>query len=400
MPEPSIDTAALHIDFSNTEIAFAHQSDAEIQKAFWLFKMMNNPNLVNFGGPVMNTALKLHLPIKWAIKATIFKQFCGGENIEQCTETISDLGKYHVGAILDYSVEGEKNEKAFDATCLETIATIKKAASQTNIPFSVFKVTGLAPFSLLEKKQTGQAFTADEAAKWESVHDRVNRICATAAEMQVRIFFDAEETWIQDTIDSLCYEMMAKYNRTMPIVYNTYQIYRKASLQNLKDSIGTANEQGYYFGAKLVRGAYLEKERNRAAQMGYPDPMQPTKSATDADYDAALLYCLDHLEHVSICAGTHNENSSKLLAGEMVKRGIDRGDERIYFSQLLGMSDNISFTLAKLGFNVAKYVPYGPVASVMPYLLRRAKENTSIAGQSSREFNLIGKEMQRRKKTA
>jgi proline dehydrogenase len=353
--------------------------------------------LVNFGTPFLTAALNLHLPIKWAIMGTIFKQFCGGENIEQCTVTIKELGKSHVGAILDYSVEGEKNEKAFDATCEETIATIRKAAAQPNIPFSVFKVTGLAPFALLEKKQAGTAFTTEENAAWDRVYDRVNRICAMAAEMQVRIFFDGEETWIQDTIDSLCYEMMDKYNKLMPIVFNTYQIYRWAALPNLKTAVQVAQEKGYFFGAKLVRGAYMEKERERAAIMGYKDPIQPNKQATDADYDAAMLFCLDHLQLVSFCAGTHNENSSKLLANEMLSRGIDKSDERIYFSQLLGMSDNISFTLAQLGFNVAKYVPYGPVASVMPYLVRRARENTSIAGQSSREFNMIEKEMDRRK---
>jgi proline dehydrogenase len=396
MPTPETNFALPTIDFSNTEIAFAHKSNAEIKKAYWLFKLMNNTKLVNFGTPFLTAALSLHLPIKWAIKGTIFKQFCGGENIEQCTITIKELGKYHVGAILDYSVEGEKNEKAFDATCEETIATIRKAAAQPNIPFSVFKVTGLAPFSLLEKKQAGTPLNDEEKAAWDRVYDRVNRICAMAAEMQVRIFFDGEETWIQETIDSLCYEMMEKYNGLMPIVFNTYQIYRWEALPNLKVAVKVAEEKGYFFGAKLVRGAYMEKERARAQAMGYKDPIQPNKQATDSDYDAAMLFCLDHLHFVSFCAGTHNENSSKLLAMEMLKRGIDKGDERIYFSQLLGMSDNISFTLAKLGFNVAKYVPYGPVASVMPYLVRRARENTSIAGQSSREFNLIEKELERR----
>lgn len=397
MPTQEIKSTSQQIDFSNTEIAFAHKSNAEMRQAYWLFKLMNNTKLVNFGTPFLTAALKLHLPIKWAIKGTIFKQFCGGENIEQCTITIKELGKSHVGAILDYSVEGEKNEKAFDATCEETIATIRKAAAQPNIPFSVFKVTGLAPFALLEKKQAGTTFTAEENAAWDKVYDRVNRICAMAAEMQVRIFFDGEETWIQDTIDTLCYEMMDKYNKLMPIVFNTYQIYRWEAILNLKAAVNIAKEKGYYFGAKLVRGAYMEKERARAEAMGYKDPIQPNKQSTDADYDAAMLFCLDHLQFVSFCAGTHNENSSKLLANEMISRGIDKSDERIYFSQLLGMSDNISFTLAKLGFNVAKYVPYGPVASVMPYLVRRARENTSIAGQSSREFNLIEKEMERRK---
>jgi len=388
---------AASIDFSDTAIAFAHKSNSDIKRTWWLFNMMNNPSLVNTGSKLLSVSLALHLPIKWAIKATVFRQFCGGENIAKCQQTINALGKSHIGAILDYSVEGEKTDKAFDATTEETIATIRTAASHKHIPFSVFKVTGIAPFALLVKIQSGEALSEAEKLSWTKVQERVTRICAMAAEYQVRIFFDGEETWIQKTIDDLCYANMRQFNRIMPIVYNTYQIYRKAALPNMIQAIQEAKDQGYYFGAKLVRGAYMEKERKRAADLRYEDPIQVNKEATDADYNKAMLYCLDHLDFVSICAGTHNEESSKLLALEMEKRNIPNDDERIYFSQLLGMSDNISFVLAARGYNVAKYVPYGPVASVMPYLLRRANENTSIAGQSSREFLLINREVERRK---
>lgn len=401
MAEPILsNSAALRaadIDFSDTAKAFAHKTNGEMQRTYWLFKLMNNPGLVKTGGNLLNWALSWHMPVGWAVKATVFKQFCGGEDIEQCKATIKTLGKYHVGAILDYSVEGEKTDKVFDKTCEEIIETIHTASQVKNIPFSVFKVTGVGNFDLLAKIHAKEPLTTEEEKAWQRVKDRVNRICQTAADRQVRIFFDGEETWIQDTIDQLCYDNMARYNRLMPIVYNTYQMYRRAALDNLKRDITTAQANGYYFGAKIVRGAYMEKERARAEKFGYPDPIQPDKNASDRDYDAAVSYCLEHLDIVSICAGTHNENSCKLLALEMEKRGIAIDDERIYFSQLLGMSDNISFVLAQRGYNVAKYVPYGPVAAVMPYLLRRAQENTSIAGQSSREFLLIAKEMQRRK---
>jgi proline dehydrogenase len=389
--------SASSIDFTDTAIAFAHLSNTDMQRTFWLFKMMNNPTMVRYGSALMSASLKLHLPIKWAIKATVFRQFCGGEDIKRCQQTIDALGKSHIGAILDYSVEGEKTEKAFNTTAEEIIDTIRTAASHKHIPFSVFKVTGIAAFSLLEKIQAKSTLSDQERTDWEKAQERVNRICAAAADMQVRIFFDGEETWIQDTIDNLCYTNMERYNKLMPIVYNTYQMYRHESLANMKAAIAKAHSQGYFFGAKIVRGAYMEKERKRAADLGYTDPIQPNKDATDKDYNAAMLFSLDHIEHVSICAGTHNENSSKLLALEMEKRGIAHDDERIYFSQLLGMSDNISYVLAARGYNVAKYVPYGPVASVMPYLLRRANENTSIAGQSSREFLLVDREMKRRK---
>ena len=390
-------TEVSSLSFDDLSVAFASKSDAQLRKTYWLFAAMNNQSLMKLGTSSMNTALKWHLPISGLIKATIFGQFCGGETIEECEATLNDLGKYNIGTILDYSVEGEKTEAGFDATMHETIATVEKAAKAKHIPFSVFKITGLASFDLLAKMQTKEAKSNDDLQAFERVKARIEAICQRAHDLNVRIFIDAEESWIQDTIDQLTYAMMERFNKKQPIVYNTYQFYRWATLPALQQAVFEAKSKGYQLGAKLVRGAYMEKERARAKANGYADPIQPSKEASDKDFDAAMLFCLEHLETVAFCAGTHNENSSLLLAQEMNKRGIQPNNQRIWFAQLLGMSDNISYNLANAGYNVAKYVPYGPVASVMPYLIRRAQENTSIAGQSSREYMLINREMERRK---
>ena len=384
------------LNFSDTSIAFASKSGTELNRAWWLFKAMNSRFLVQFGSPLLAAALRWGLPVKGLIKSTIFKQFCGGETIEECTKTVAELGRWNVGTILDFSAEGEKTEKGFDAAAAEIMATVEKAAVTEHIPFTVFKFTGLARFTLLEKIQSGQTLTAEETAEFARAESRMERICTRAAQLNVRILIDGEETWIQDVIDRLCYRMMQNCNKQTCIVYNTYQLYRKAALPNLKKAFADASANGYFLGAKPVRGAYMEKERTRAGRLNYPDPIQNTKADSDADYNAALLFCLDNIERISLVAGTHNEESSYLLAAEMKKRNIAPSDTRIYFSQLLGMSDNISFSLAKAGYNVAKYVPYGPVGLVMPYLMRRASENTSISGQSSREFNLIDREKKRR----
>lgn len=384
--------------FDDTAHAFAAHSDSEMRKIWWLFAAMNQPWLVKTGSPILGAALQAGLPIKGLIKNTIYQHFCGGESIADSVKTVQALGKYNIGTILDYSVEGEKTEAGFDETAKEIIASIRKAAVAAHIPFTVFKVTGLARFALLEKIQAGEVLTVKEQEEFKRAEARVEKICQEAAKMEVRIFFDGEETWIQDVIDRLAFEMMRKYNRENCIVFNTWQIYRKAGLKNLMDAWEEARDTGYMLGAKLVRGAYMEKERARAKLLQYPDPIQDTKEITDADYNRALIFCLDHLDDIAFCAGTHNEKSSLLLVHEMEKRKIDRNDNHIWFSQLLGMSDNISYNLAHAGYNVAKYVPYGPVEAVMPYLMRRAQENTSVAGQSSREFKLISKEIERRKK--
>ncbi|WNG33455.1 proline dehydrogenase [Archangium violaceum] len=386
------------VSFDNTAIAFATKSDAQMRKAHLLFSSLEQPVLVRAGIPLSAWLLRIGFPgVRLLVKHTVFEHFCGGESIQECDAAIAALGRFGVQSILDYSVEGEKSEAGFDATTRETLATIEWAATHPHIPFSVFKVTGLARFGLLEKLGARETLSADEQAEWERVRERVLRICQRAHELGVRIFIDGEETWIQDVIDGLGEEMMARFNRERPLVYNTYQMYRTASLGNLRAALERATSKGYFLGAKLVRGAYMEKERQRAKERGYADPIQPDKAATDADYDRAVLFCLDHLDRMALCAGTHNEASSQLLMQELGRRGIAANDPRVFFSQLYGMSDNISFNLAKAGYNVAKYLPYGPVRAVLPYLIRRAQENSAIAGQGGREARLIRGELRRRK---
>ena len=389
----------MSLSFDNTEVAFQPRSNADLNRSYLLFSLISNPSWVKAGKWLTETSLSLHLPIKGMIKKTIYKQFVGGEDIRDCKATIEQLGQFGVGTILDYSVEGKESEEDFERTTRETMATIDRAAGDKNIPFSVFKVTGVAPVSILEAQSAGEKLGASAAAGWLKVQECVERICAHAAAKGVPVFIDAEESWIQEAIDQLAISMMQKYNRERCVVYNTYQLYRHDRLAYLGKNIEQARREKFFFGAKLVRGAYMEKERERAQKMRYPSPINPDKESTDRMFDQALALCLEHLDIVSFCAGTHNEKSSLLLAESMNKKNIPSGDQRIYFSQLLGMSDHISFNLASAGYNVAKYVPYGPVKDVMPYLFRRAQENTSVKGQTGRELNLIIKERKRRKQS-
>jgi proline dehydrogenase len=386
------------ISFDNTEIAFKSKSDKDLKRAYWLFKMVGNPSIVKFGKWATNASFKMHLPINGAVKSTIFKQFCGGETIQECTRAIHQLHEFGIGTILDYSVEGKTSAEDFEKTTLEIMATIEKGKNNPAIPFAVFKITGIARFGILEKfNSPTYAASASEQKEFEEVVDRVDRICKKGFESNVPVFIDAEETWIQDTIDQIALNMMLKYNQKSAIVFNTIQMYRHDRLEFLKKETEKAIQGNYKYGIKLVRGAYMEKERDRAAQKGYPSPIQPTKKACDQDYNLALEYILENIDHLALCAGTHNEESSAYLAKLIVEKGITQNDPRIYFAQLLGMSDHISYNLSDAHFNVAKYVPYGPVKEVMPYLLRRADENTSVAGQTGRELGLITKEMKRRR---
>lgn len=389
----------LQLDFSNTEIAFQSKNNAELRTSYLLFKAIGINWLVKMGTPLVEIAFALHLPIKPLIKHTVYKQFVGGEDINDCELAIDNLYKFGIGTILDYSVEGKEAEEDFDYTCKETIDTINKAKNNPKIPFCVFKVTGVARFALLEKLNNNITLNVDEQVEFEKVVNRIDSICKTAYENNVRLFIDAEETWIQIAIDNLATQMMQKYNKEKAIVFNTLQLYRHDRLAFLKESHQQAISNNYYLGVKLVRGAYMEKERARAKELNYIDPIQPTKEKSDIDYNEALAYCIDHIDRISICAGTHNENSSLYLAQLMSDSQIKNNDNRIYFSQLYGMSDNLSYNLANAGYNVAKYLPYGPVKAVMPYLFRRAAENTSVAGQTGRELNLILKERARRAKT-
>jgi len=387
---------ARNLSFENTEVAFRHSSNSDLKRAYWLFRIINVNFLVKIGPAVTNFAMAIGLPIKRLIKATIFKHFCGGETIQECNNTIKNLSSGGVGTILDYSIEGEDDEAVFDNTRDEIIRTIVRADGDEAIPITVFKVTGVGRFSLLEKLDAKQPLTDAEQAEWQKVQDRVLAICTKAFKTGVPVMIDAEETWIQDTIDALALDMMRRFNREKCIVYNTYQLYRHDKLASLKADHAVAVKEGFVLGAKLVRGAYMEKERKRAAEMGYLSPIQPDKQSADRDYDAALRFCADNIDTLAIVAGTHNEASCRLLADLLSDKHIDHNHPHVYFSQLLGMSDNLSFNLADAGYNVVKYVPYGPIKAVLPYLFRRAQENTAIAGQMSRELSLIVKEMKRR----
>lgn len=388
------------LSFEDTAVAFSYRSDADLQRANFIFSLVNHPWISSLATGFVKLALKLRLPIKGIIKKTAFNHFCGGESIEDSEAVINQLGKYGVGTILDYSVEGEKTEAGFDTTMEEILKTLDKAKTSSHIPFSVFKVTGLASFALLEKIQRGDALTDAEKTAFQKVKERVDRICARACEYNIPVLIDAEDSWIQKPIDDLAYEMMERYNREVPIVFNTYQLYRVDSLRNLQEAYRTAVKKNYFLAAKLVRGAYMEKERARARKMGYPSPIQPDKPSTDMAFNQALEFCIAHIDRIAVMCGSHNEYSNAFLTELMDRHGIARDDKRVWFAQLYGMSDNISFNLAKAGYNVVKYVPYGPVKAVMPYLFRRAEENTSVAGQSSRELLLIRKEIRRRTKSS
>lgn len=384
------------ISFDNTETAFKHKSNSELRKAWWLFKFIGNNKLVAWSKPFAGLSARF-APTRWLIQETIYAHFCGGTSIRTCEKTIAHLAEYNVGTILDYSVEGKESETDFDHTCDEIQATQNRALLDDNVPFCVFKLTGLARFGLLEKVSNGAELSETEQHEFNHVRARVERLCKKAFEDGTRIMMDAEESWIQPVMDELMLEMMQRFNKERAVVYTTFQMYRHDRLEKLTEFINLANTHHFISGVKLVRGAYMEKERKRAAEHQYADPIQPNKQATDSDYNQALQLIAKNIHLCSICAGTHNEESSSFLVKLMAEAGIKPGDERVYFSQLLGMSDHISFNLAAAGYNVVKYVPYGPVAEVLPYLIRRAEENTSVAGQTSRELDLLTREKKRRK---
>lgn len=385
------------LNFQDTRTAFADKSDTELKEKYRLFQMMNSPWLTSFGTKAAELALRFGLPVKGVIKQTLYKQFCGGETIEECQPVIEKLGASNIGTILDYSVEGKDEVAEFEHTKNEILRTIRRAKEDPLIPFAVFKVTGIAPFRLLEKVGCRKELFKRETKEWELVGKRVAELCEYAHSIGQPIFIDAEESWIQDAIDCLANEMLERFNREKPVVFNTIQLYRHDRLQFLKDSHREAKKKGYILAVKLVRGAYLEKERARAEEMGYPSPIQPNKAATDRDFDAAVEYCLDNIEEIAFVAGTHNEISTNKLVRKMEEKGIRHDHPHVFFSQLYGMSDNLSYVLAKNDYNVSKYVPYGPVRDAVPYLIRRAKENTSVMGQMSRELELIKNELKRRK---
>lgn len=387
------------LNLNDTATAFASKSDGELERKYWMFRMMNSPLLTDIGTKTAEFGLSFGLPIKGLIKETIFRQFCGGETIAECERVIQNLGRSNIGTILDYSVEGKKEEAVFEQTKAEILRTIKRAAGDPKLPFSVFKVTGIARFELLEKISADSRLSEIEQAEWQKAKARVREICEYAASVNQPVFIDAEESWIQDAIDWLTTEMMRLFNREKALVFNTLQMYRHDRLEFLKKSHAEARAGGFRLAVKLVRGAYMEKERERAAELGYASPIQPDKASTDRDFNAAVAYCLENIEEISVVNASHNEQSIQLLARLMREKNLPNNDERVHFSQLFGMSDNLSYVLASEGYNVSKYVPYGPVKDALPYLIRRAKENTAVVGQMSRELDLINQEIKRRKQS-
>jgi proline dehydrogenase len=401
---------AVAVSFDNTENAFAYKSDKELKKAHFLFSSMGYQVLVQLGTRLTPWAIKVGLPIKNLIRSTIFEQFVGGETLEETAYVAAKLKQFNVQVILDYGVEGKEGEENFDHATEEFIKVITYAATQPNIPFMSVKVTGIARFSLLEKldaaatnksgfegKVHEEVLSTAEKAEWQRVVDRIVRICETAEAKGIGVLIDAEESWIQDPVDALTMQMMERFNRKKTVIYNTIQLYRHDRLQFLKDSFAVAQLKGFVLGAKLVRGAYMEKERKRAAAMNYPSPIQPNKNATDRDYNAALEFCIDYLTHIALIVASHNEYSNLYTTELLDKKGIPHNHPHVHFSQLYGMSDNITFNLAKSSFRVSKYLPFGPIGDVIPYLMRRAQENSSVSGQTGRELGLIKKEVERRK---
>ena len=392
----------MNTSFDNTENAFAYKSTKELKEAKFIFKTMGYQPLIDLGVRLTPLAIKLRLPIRGLVRKTIFKQFVGGETLEQTASVAAMLGHYGVKVILDYGVEGKEGEASFDQAMEKFIKVIEYAATQPNIPFVSLKVTGLARFGLLQRLneaprlRSGIHDNEAEAEEWENVRERMYRICSVAEEKNVGVLIDAEESWIQDPIDRITMEMMEEFNQEKAIVFNTIQLYRHDRLHFLNLSYRIAQQKGFVLGVKLVRGAYMEKERSRAAAKGTASPIQASKEATDNDFDTAVEFCLDRIENISCVVASHNEHSNAHAIKLMAEKSISHDHPHMHFSQLYGMSDNITFNLAKAGYSVSKYLPFGPLKDVVPYLMRRAEENSSVSGQTGREYDLIKKELLRR----
>jgi proline dehydrogenase len=393
----------MNISFDNTENAFAYKADAELKRSKFLFNTMDYPLFVPIGTRITPFLMKTGLPIHGIIRNTIFKQFVGGETLEETTYVVKMLADYNVKVILDYGVEGKEGEDNFEHVADTFIEVVNYAATQDNIPFISVKVTGLARFALLQKLnyaprlRSGIHDHEDEVDEWDRVRDRMYRICEVAAEKNIGILIDSEESWIQDPVDRLAMEMMEIFNKEKAIVYNTIQLYRHDRLHFLKLSHQIATQQNFILGLKLVRGAYMEKERARAFLKGYLSPIHSDKESTDKDFNDSVVYCLNHIKDIAIIIASHNDDSNLLSVELMDKMNLPLNHPHIHFSQLYGMSDNITFNLAKAGCNVSKYLPFGPIREVIPYLMRRAQENSSMSGHASRELSLIKKELKRRK---
>jgi len=401
------------ISFDNTEFAFAYKTNKELNKAKFLFSSMGIGWLVKLGTRLTPWAIKAHLPINGVIRNTIFKQFVGGETLQETAKTVDRLSQYNVQVILDYGVEGKEGEQNFDQAADEFVRVIQYAATQPNIPFMSIKLTGFSRFGLLEKLDAASknqsaiegtintsVLNEDEKLEWQRVVNRLIKICTAAERNNVGVLVDAEETWIQDPVDALTMQMMERFNKIKVVVYNTIQLYRHDRLQFLKNSLAETEQKNFIYGAKLVRGAYMEKERRRAGAMNYASPIQQDKESTDRDFNAAVEFCIEHIDKLFLIVASHNEYSNLYATQLLQQKKLPLNHTHVHFSQLLGMSDNITFNLAKAGCSVSKYLPFGPLKDVVPYLMRRAQENSSVSGQTGRELQLINKELKRRKALA
>ena len=383
--------------FDNTEIAFSLKSDSQLERAYFLFRMIQNEPMVKIGSAVTNFALKANLPIERLIRSTVFDHFCGGVTEDDCIPIIDNMynnGKVH--SVLDYSVEGKDDEASFDGALEKILRIITFCEEKKSIPFAVFKPSGFGRFALFQKISEEKELSIEEQDEWLRVVTRFNKVCKLAHEKDVPLLIDAEESWMQTAADDLIEDLMETYNKEKAIVFNTLQMYKHDRMEYLKGLHARAQEKDFYIGMKVVRGAYMEKERERAQEKGYPSPICKDKQATDDNYNEAILYMMEHPK-MALFAGTHNEESSYMLMELAKQYGVKENDNRLWFGQLFGMSDHISYNLANQGYNVAKYLPFGPVKDVMPYLIRRAEENTSVAGQTSRELTLLKVERKRRK---
>lgn len=384
--------------FNDTKLAFADKTDAQLKKAYWMFKAIEQPAVTNIGVSLLNFTVRNNFPfVDGIVKQTLFEQFCGGETREESMKVVKQMFKRGVGSIFDYSIEGKEEEEVFDAVCKEIKDIVRFSVGNPAIPFIVFKPTAFGRIDIYEAVGKGKELTTSQKEEWNRVVTRFDEVCKLCFESDKKVMVDAEETWMQDSADQLCEEMMEKYNKEKAIVWNTIQMYRTGRLEYMNAHLERAREKGYFIGYKIVRGAYMEKERKRAEEQNYPDPIQPSKQATDDNYNAGIDFVMGHLDKVSAFFGTHNEISSELIMDKMKAKGLEHNNPHIYFGQLYGMSDNITYYLADKHYNVAKYLPYGPVKDVVPYLTRRAQENTSVAGQTGRELGLISKELKRRK---
>jgi proline dehydrogenase len=384
------------VNFQDTKIAFERKTDLQLKKTAWLFGMMSKPWLVNLGSRLTLLGLNIGLPIKGLIKNTIFEQFCGGTSLEESLKTVHELSALGVETVLDYGAEAKESETDFDNTLAQFLKVVDFAAENKSVEIVPIKVTGMARFDILEKLSAGKTLTVEEQKSWEGTVARLDKLCRIANEKKTALFIDAEESWIQQAIDDITDLMMLRYNKNGVVVYNTFQMYRHDRLEFLKKSYETAISNGYILGAKLVRGAYMEKERERALKMGYPSPIQPDKTATDRDYNLAVAFCIQHYKQIASCLASHNQGSTELQIELMEKMNLTKNHPNLSFCQLYGMSDNLTFNLAKAGYRVGKYVPFGPISDVIPYLIRRARENSSVNGEVGRELKMIREELKRR----